>query len=409
MQALDSQLTVNPYLLVKLEREGGLITAVTVRAPVKGESMRVTKITRAEDPQVFNALLIHSQTDTIEADNFTGKERARLAELGVLLAAEQVSAPVWFSCDLTAPVVELVPARSCRSVRRHVEVTDLIVSPTLRHLGTEGPTTAMRGRLKFANIFHPDRSWVTIDDPITGTVCLYSYAQDIADEMNALCAGRPVPKTVAPQLRERLFEAGIIECAAEAARQRDLCRRERLKTRKELDQRRYVILSHILAPLQIAAIRRYYRTLIAEGFLPFGDEEWPNRFFSGRDPIAHFYQQQLTGLISEIAGQPVKTSFSFFASYHPGSTLPAHRDREQCEWALSLPIDLSPETETLPWPLYLQPPGADHATPIFTGIGDGTLYYGREVRHHRHELTSANYCSFLFLFYVPENFEGSLD
>ena len=91
------------------------------------------------------------------------------------------------------------------------------------------------------------------------------------------------------------------------------------------------------------------------------------------------------------------------------STLPAHRDREQCEWALSLPIDQSPEADTLAWPLYLQPPGIDYAKPIFTGIGDGTLYYGREVRHHRDALTTEHYCSFWFLFYVPESFSGSLD
>ena len=105
----------------------------------------------------------------------------------------------------------------------------------------------------------------------------------------------------------------------------------------------------------------------------------------------------------------MKASFSFFASYYPGSTLPAHRDREQCEWALSLPLDQSPESDTSSWPLYLQLPGADHATPIFTGMGDGTLYYGREVRHHRDPLTTADYCSFWFLFYVPESFSGSLD
>ena len=48
-------------------------------------------------------------------------------------------------------------------------------------------------------------------------------------------------------------------------------------------------------------------------------------------------------------------------------------------------------------------------TEIFTGVGDGTLYYGREVRHHRDALTTEDCCSFWFLFYVPESFDGSLD
>ena len=409
MQVSDSRLTVNPYLLVKLDRDGGSITALTVRAPVKGQNMQVTKIARAADPQIFSALLIHSQTGTLTAANFTADERARLAEIGVLLAPEQVSTPVRFSCDVNDPPLDLVPVRARRAGRRLEEVTDLVVSPTLRHLGTEGPTTAMRGHVKLANVFHPNRSWITIEDPVTGAPCLYSYSDDIADDVNALHSGRPIPKTVAPQIREWLFNAGIIESSADAARQRDLCRRVRESARNALNQSRYVILKKMLAPLQLAAIRRYYRTLIAEGFLPFGDEEWPNRFFSGRDPLAYFYHEQLVDLISDIAGQRVKASFSFFASYHPGSTLPAHRDREQCEWALSLPIDQSPEAEASSWPLYLKPPGADQATPIFTGVADGTLYYGREVAHHREMLVTEDYCSFWFLFYVPESFEGSLD
>lgn len=409
MQTLDSGLTVNPHLLVKLERENGSISGVTVRAPVKGESMRVTKITRAAEPQIFKTVLIHSQTGTLTDANFTPDERARLAEIGLLLAPEQVSTLVWFSCDLTDLPLDLIPARTRRAARRLNEITDLVVSPTLRHLGTEGPSRAMPGHVKLPNVFHPDRWWVTIDDPVTGMPCFYSYSEDIAAEVNALRAGRAVPKTVAPHIREWLFTAGIIESSAEAALQRDFCRREREKAKTALNQSRYAILPKMLAPLQLAAVRRYYRAVIAEGFLPFGDEEWPNRFFAGRDPIACFYQNQLTELIGEVAGRRIKASFCFFASYHPGSALPPHTDREQCEWALSLPIDQSPETETSPWPLYLKPPGADQATPIFTGVGDGTLYYGREVAHHRETLTNADFCSFWFIFYVPEEFEGSLD
>ncbi len=409
MELVDTGLTINPHLQVKPERDGGSITAIAVRAPVRGQSMRVTKITRAADPKIFSALLIHSAAGSLATANFTGAERARLVELGVLLSPEQVAGRIWFSCDLTDPPVDLVPERARRAVRRPDRVTDLMTNPTLRHLGTEGPTAAMRGRVSLPNAFRPQRSWLSIDDPVTGTPCLYSYPEDIAEQVNALRPGQHVSESVGPEIRECLFTVGVIESAAEAARERDECARARAAACSALDQRRYVILPKMLPPLQLAAIRQYYRSVIAEGFMPFGDEEWPARFFSGRDPIGYFYQQQLTGLVSDIAGQRVKPSFSFFASYHPGSTLPAHRDREQCEWALSLLLDQSPEADTSSWPLYLQPPGANQATPIFTGVGDGTLYYRREVRHHRDALTTEDYCSFWFLFYVAESFDGSLD
>jgi hypothetical protein len=409
MQIVRSALVLNPHMQIKLEREGGSITGITVRAPVKGQSLRVTKISRRTDPEIFTVLLIHSATETLGTANFTDAERARLAEMGVLLAEENLSAPVFFSCDLTNPPVDLIPARTRRTARRLEDVSDLVVNPTLRHLGTQGPTPAMRGHVKLQNAFRTDRSWIAIDDPVTGTPCLYSYPQELADDVDALRPGRPIPRNIAPESRECFYRAGVTESSADAAHERDRCRRMRSAAQTSLDHERYVVLPHMLAPLQLAAIRRYYQSLIAEGFLLFGDEEWPHRFFVPRDPIGYFFQEQLTSLVSYIAGQPVKASFSFFASYHPGSTLPPHRDREQCEWALSLQIDQSPEAETSAWPLYLQPPGADQAAPIFTGIGDGTLYYGREVRHHRDALTAADYCSFWFLFYVPESFSGSLD
>jgi len=409
MQSVQSGLILNPRMQIKHERESGSITAIKVLAPVKGHGLKVTNIPRGTDPQMFTALLIHSATGTLSTASFTDAERVRLAAMGVLLAEEHVSVPVSFSCDLTNPPVDLIPARARGTVRRLEEASELIVNSTLRHLGPDGPTPDMRGRFKLQNAFRTDRSWITIDDPVAGTPCLYSYPREIASDVEALRPGQPIAGTLAPESRACFYRAGVIESAAGAASDRHRCREERSAARAALDRQRYVVLPHMLPPLQVAAIRQYYQSLIAEGFLPFGDEEWPNRFFSAHDPIGHFFQQQLTGLVSDIAGQPVKPSFSFFASYHPGSTLPAHRDREQCEWALSLPIDQSPEADSLAWPLYLQPPGIDQATPIFTGIGDGTLYYGREVRHHRNALTTEDYCSFWFLFYVPESFSGSLD
>jgi hypothetical protein len=409
MEFDESRLVLNPHVQVKHVREDESITAITVRAPVKGESMRVTKIPRSSDPDMFTALLIHSSMGTLDTASFTHAERTRLSEMGVLLPQQQVSAEVLFSCDMNNPPIDLIPARARQTARPFEDVSDLVVNPTLRHLGTEGPTRAMRGHVKLQNAFRTDRSWISVDDPLTGVPCLYSYPQEIAKEVEALRPGQPIHRTVAPQISACFYSAGVTESSADSARARGRCHRERSASRATLEDKRYVVLPHMLPPFQLAAIRRYYQTLIAEGFLPFGDEEWPNRFFAGRDPLGYFFHEQLTSLVSDLAGQPVKASFSFFASYYPGSTLPAHRDREQCEWALSLQLDQSPEADTLAWPLYLQPPGADQPAPIFTGIGDGTLYYGREVSHYRDALTTAGYGSFWFLFYVPENFTGSLD
>jgi hypothetical protein len=211
-------------------------------------------------------------------------------------------------------------------------------------------------------------------------------------------------------LRQQLLDAGVIESAAARARERDERLRDADAARRLLGERRFVSLPRLIPALQVAAARRYYRALIAEGFLPFGDAHWPDRYFAAKEPLAYCFHQQLTSVVGRVAGQSVKPSFCYFASYRPGAVLPPHTDREQCEYSLSILIDQSPEpTDVSSWPLYLQPPGASAATPVTGGLGDGVLYYGREVTHYRERLVTADFCSFWFFFYVPEAFTGPLD
>ena len=131
---------------------------------------------------------------------------------------------------------------------------------------------------------------------------------------------------------------------------------------------------------------------------------------SSRDPIGNFFHAQMNDIISEIAGTRLEPSFSFFASYRAGAELPVHGDRDQCEYAMSILVDFSPEPADLsPWPIFVQPPGAIAATAVPLGIGDAVLSYGREVLHHREILANSRYCSCWFFFYVAEDFAGPLD
>src|SRR5262249_13224718 len=265
----------------------------------------------------------------------------------------------------------------------------------------------MRGRLSLRNPFDPHKSWMMVDDDPLAAPRIYSYDDANAAAIERLDAGNSVPESLPPQLRERLYDAGVIESPAAGAGDRDLPLRDAAGCHGQLREPRFVFLPRLVPPLQVAAARRYYRALIAEGFLPFGDASWPDRYFASREPLAYFFHQQLTPVVSSIAGEPVKPSFCYFASYRPGAELPPHTDREQCEYSLSILIDPSPEpADVSPWPLYLHPPGAASATPLAAGLGDGVLYYGREVTHFRERLTSAEFCSFWFFFYVPEAFAG---
>ncbi|MGE0705478.1 MAG: hypothetical protein AB7F99_14685 [Vicinamibacterales bacterium] len=402
---------LNPNLELKPVRQDGQITAITVIAPVKGRNLHQTTVARSEEPQLFGALLLHGATGGAGgAGGFGAREQLRLADIGVLIPEDRVSTPVWFSCDIDAARGrEALPHRGASENAQGAR-QDLVVNPTLRHFGCEGFPDDMRGRVRLANRFRTDRSWLWVERPHLAAPCVYSYSSSAARELDDLVPGAVPPPALDRCMVQRLLDAGVIVSSSAYASDVRARAHAMAAARAALGDRRYVVIPEAIAPLQLAAVRRYYQDLIGEGFLVAGDKDWPDRHFSGRDPIGYFFHHQLNALVSAIAGRPLKPSFSFFASYRPGSVLPPHRDRAQCEYALSIQLDFSPEPEdTSPWPLFVQPPGQPAATAVPTRLGGAVLYFGKEVRHHRDVLTGGDYSRHWFCFYVPDDFEGPLD
>lgn len=408
MSVSKATVVVNPQVELFPVGQDRTVSAITVRAPVKGLGQRVTTIDRSE-PETFAALLMHLISRETAVSS-SAPEYDRLCQIGFLVASDRASQPVWYSCDVLDPPTDLVPVRARRHPISIGLAGDLVVNPALQHFTREGPPASMRGRLKLRNPFHPGRSWLWIPEEDLRVPRMYSYSSESAIDLSRLVAAEPAAPTLDEATRQRLLVADVLMPASALSRRRE-DRDARLATaRRELKEDRHTILRHVIPPLEIAALRQYYRDAIAEGFFEASDAEWPDRSFSSRDGLAQFFHAQLTSLASEIAGARFKPSFQFFASYREGAELPPHRDREQSELAMSILLDFSPEpVDTSPWPLFVQPPQADSPTPIPQGIGDAVLYYGREVRHHREMLKSSDYSSSWFFFYVHENFQGSLD
>ena len=410
MQSSDPTLVPNPHAELISVREADLIRAITVLAPVRGQGLMVTRIVRENEPEVFSTLLMSGiRRNTFRPASETAVVRKRLAEIGFLVPESQAPNPVWFACDIDEPPLDLIPLRAAGTdPSRPVE--DLVVNPTFRHLGNAGPWSLMQKRKHLASRFRTDCSWIWLEDAVLSLPCVYSAGREMEGCFDRLMPGQPPPTSLAVDARERLRNAGVLVSAAEMTHQREGRAHQLENARHQLGEARYTVLRPVGRPLQLAALRRYYRELIAEGFLPFGDKEWPNRFYTPHDSVAHFFHQQFTELMSQIAGERVRPTFLFFASYHPGSDLPPHRDREQCEYSMSVLIDHSPEPDDIsPWPIYVRPPGAETGIPIGLGMGDALLYRGREVTHYRYPLGQGQYSSLWFFFYVGENFVGTLD
>ena len=178
--------------------------------------------------------------------------------------------------------------------------------------------------------------------------------------------------------------------------------------RKHYCEENYGIFPALIHPFQVAALRRYYRCLIRKGAIQQPDPQCPQRLVAHNEPVARFFHHQLTNVVSAIAGEPVKPSYVYLASYQPGAELKKHTDREQCEFSISFCLDFSPEPEReTPWPLCLDTPRGK--IKIHQSLGDGLFYRGTRVPHYRDVLAGGMTSTSIFFHYVSANFTGPLD
>src|SRR5215475_1826628 len=170
----------------------------------------------------------------------------------------------------------------------------------------------------------------------------------------------------------------------------------------------YAVVRDLISPVFLGAMRHYYRALVAGGRLPRGDDQVAERYRLHSEPVAMFFHGQLSRLVGQIAGEPVKPSYLYFASYPSGSALPKHVDRIQCEFSISFLVDYSPDPRgPCGWPLFLEHadlPGGVVSADL--GIGDAVFYRGRRLAHYRDRLREGHQSSSIFLHYLPQHFIG---
>jgi hypothetical protein len=170
----------------------------------------------------------------------------------------------------------------------------------------------------------------------------------------------------------------------------------------------YAIVRGLVHPLHVAAMRRYYRALVASGRLPTGDSQVKERQRLHSEPVGLFFHAQLVDLVGRIAGEAVKPSYVFFASYPPGSALPRHTDRKECEFSISFLVDYTPEPDgPCGWPLFLANPDIPESVAAADlRIGDAVFYRGRQLAHYRDRLPEEHRSSSLFFHYLRSDYVG---
>ena len=336
--------------------------------------------------------------------------RDELLKAVLLLRAKAHGKSQAYGCFLDEQPTEWVPQRSRQALEAVADNVELVVNSSFRcQSGADLPREVRDCAAPLEKFLrgHPI-AWV--EDPGSCIWAPFWARDEWAEVIQSLQPGLPEPFGLSSAVRRVLAMANILVTRGyEQARQtrwQEICQSAQSRYRSD----GYAVVRDLLHPLQLGAMRRYYRALVAEGGLPLGDSQVAGRYRLHSEVIASFLHPQLAKLVSAIAGEPVRPSYVYFASYQPGADLPRHVDREQCEFSISLLTDYVPDPAgPCGWPLFMQNPGlpgAAHAADL--GVGDGVFYRGRELIHYRHPLPAGHQSTSIFMHYVRADFAGKL-
>jgi Sulfotransferase family len=282
-----------------------------------------------------------------------------------------------------------------------------IVNPSFRlQAGVTLPLSVLR-RTRFRERFLPDHPLVWIEDATTRVLYPFWGRRGQLSVLRALEAGREPPPSLPPSLAARLQRAGVLmrdEPVAGGGAAGDALVED---ARAALERDRHCTLPSLIHPAHVGALARYYRALVQSGAWKLGDDQVERRHGWHNEPTARFFQHQLTDLVSRVAGEPLKTTYSYSSAYCGGATLRAHLDRQQCDFTLSLLIDRSADSEVDSWPLWFQAPAG--RTRVTLGLGDAVLFRGCELPHWRAAAPADQAQTMLLFHYVPAGFVGVLD
>lgn len=157
------------------------------------------------------------------------------------------------------------------------------------------------------------------------------------------------------------------------------------KLAKELADKRFVRLNDLLTPETCQLLSNRVHILKKAGKLKVCDLCPLSQWVYGDDCFSEVHQF-FCAQLSSLFGIELIATFNAVRLYSQNATLPKHRDREACEFSLSIPIDFQGDEL---WPIYLsQEKQEEPGIPISLKVGDGIMLQGAKMYHWRKPLKS---------------------
>lgn len=316
--------------------------------------------------------------------------------------------PDRFYCLLDELPLHLIPGRTLR-LRPAQPTSDrpLALNPECRICAAGELPEEMASQSGLLSGFALQGAIAWVRDVAGGALLPFWLGPALEAVVRELKPGEQVPPSLGAEARRWLSAAGILINADEDGRLLQRWEETVATMGPYFREKGYAPVSGLIHPLHLAGLRRYYRYLIRTGAIKLGDGQSPKRYVAYNEPVARFFHRLLASKFSAVAGQPLKPSYVYMASYLSGAELKKHTDRQQCEFSLTLCLDYSPEPalET-PWPIRLDT--RTGRVTVYQALGDALAYRGTRLPHYRDVLGEGQNSTSIFFHYVPEDFEGSL-
>jgi len=316
--------------------------------------------------------------------------------------------PGQFHCLLDELPLHLIPQRALHARALRQDFSEpLFLNPHCLILPAGQVPAELESQRHLLAGFNRQHPIAWVRDPAIGSLHPFWLGSQVEAAVVRLRAGEPAD-SLPEDVRFLLAGAGILTPAEYTERR---CKEwsEIVSQRAPLFQAKgYAPIRNLIHPFDVAALRRYYRHAVRQGAIRLGDEQSPRRYVAHNESVARFFHHQIAQAVSAVAGVAIKPSYVYLASYLSGSELKKHKDREQCEFSVTLCLDFSPEPamETS-WPLLLDT--SQSTVTVYQALGDGLVYRGTKVPHYRTALAEGHTSTSIFFHYVAEDFTGTLE
>lgn len=308
-----------------------------------------------------------------------------------------------FRCVLDAQPDFRVPRR-LRHVMTPQGTEQWSVNPTLQ-FSSSGRCPDRE--VPYGDVLASPDAMAWLRDPVTSVSTSFVLGKELSPIVEGLQPESDLHQSLPAHVIASLCASGILynRCTL---KERQTAFREMIRRARREACEGYTCIDGVLHPFTLGAARTYFRRIIRRGAARYGDSQTAHRWVTNNEPLARFIHHQLTPIVETVVDAPIKPSYVYFASYERGADLPWHKDREQCEYSISMLIDYAPEPESQsPWPLLLET--TTGVVSVHQKLGDVLIYRGRDLPHARERIPDGHTSTHLFFHYVPRDFQGTLE